>query len=468
MRVAAITHREARDYLLCTFQRHPKCGMEIVCFPALKKVDRSDYHGAKVIPLREMEGVDAVLIAFTTPERVKTALDLLHDVPDAGRIKYYLLTPDAILSQADFLSDDMTDDKAFRELHYRNGKLFLDIDPSEFVNNSSESMRAKIQQLWAENESLRTENDRLLEQMDAYFDGSITSSPASALPDSFRNTSRTPVERVRVVVVSDVRVTAYGLHNKVDPGCSAMPIAAIASGYDHIDCALVGVTGTDIYGKLLHDTASALPIDTSRFCAMRHKLTGRLKIFLDKNGDRFFESENYAPGCNDAHMFCEGDVCKIAMADYVMVSGDSWELRQLLDLKKEAPFKMCVDWHTYNDLKYIENVIPQTDCSFFSAERRDVDEMLKQMNQWSKEYPALLIMTMAEHGSVAYRNGIEYRAEAVPADQVVDTAGCGDSYRAGFLFSYVRDGDIEAAMREGHRLAAKCASHFGLFEFESH
>ena len=48
-------------------------------------------------------------------------------------------------------------------------------------------------------------------------------------------------------------------------------------------------------------------------------------------------------------------------------------------------------------------------------------------------------------------------------NNVIDTTGCGDSYHAGFLCSYLRDRDIINAMNEGSRVASKTLSHIGGF-----
>lgn len=75
-------------------------------------------------------------------------------------------------------------------------------------------------------------------------------------------------------------------------------------------------------------------------------------------------------------------------------------------------------------------------------------------------------MTMAERGSVAYKDGIEYSAAAISVDRVVDTAGCGDSYFTAFMCSFAKDENITTAMEAGHRMAAKCLSHHGAIEHE--
>lgn len=60
-----------------------------------------------------------------------------------------------------------------------------------------------------------------------------------------------------MVALSGIYAAVYELTGEVTPSCPAMTAAAIASSFDYIDCAIVGITGTDLFGKLLHDTALA-------------------------------------------------------------------------------------------------------------------------------------------------------------------------------------------------------------------
>lgn len=46
---------------------------------------------------------------------------------------------------------------------------------------------------------------------------------------------------------------------------------------------------------------------------------------------------------------------------------------------------------------------------------------------------------------------------------VVDTTGCGDSYHAGFVCSYLIEHDIEKAMLIGSEIAAETLGKYGGF-----
>ena len=111
------------------------------------------------------------------------------------------------------------------------------------------------------------------------------------------------------------------------------------------------------------------------------------------------------------------------------------------------------------DFKKIEPIVPYIDFFFISGEK----SILLQFQKWSERYDNIFNITLAENGSVTYYMGKEYRVDAVPVNNVIDTTGCGDSYHAGFLCSYLRDCDIINAMNEGSRVASKTLSHIGGF-----
>ncbi len=74
--------------------------------------------------------------------------------------------------------------------------------------------------------------------------------------------------------------------------------------------------------------------------------------------------------------------------------------------------------------------------------------------------PGLVVMTMGEHGSIAYDGEKVYRGEAMPVE-VVDTLGAGDSYIAAFLCSRLEGMNIQDSMKEGHRAATEICKRLG-------
>lgn len=57
--------------------------------------------------------------------------------------------------------------------------------------------------------------------------------------------------------------------------------------------------------------------------------------------------------------------------------------------------------------------------------------------------------------ALTYFNGQEYRVQAVKVESIIDTTGCGDSYHAGFVCSYMLENDIKKARMSDLKLQQK-------------
>lgn len=75
----------------------------------------------------------------------------------------------------------------------------------------------------------------------------------------------------------------------------------------------------------------------------------------------------------------------------------------------------------------------------------------------------MIILTLGPKGSLAYYQGKKYKQKAFWLKDVVDTTGCGDAFRAGFVTYYLRKKNIPAALEHAARLAADAATSFGGF-----
>lgn len=73
----------------------------------------------------------------------------------------------------------------------------------------------------------------------------------------------------------------------------------------------------------------------------------------------------------------------------------------------------------------------------------------------------MFVATLAEYGSVAYKNGEEYSCKAVKVEKIVDTTGCGDSYQGAFIVDYLINKDVISAMKAGSEAAAVTLSFEG-------
>ncbi|MFH1426440.1 MAG: PfkB family carbohydrate kinase [Candidatus Kerfeldbacteria bacterium] len=75
----------------------------------------------------------------------------------------------------------------------------------------------------------------------------------------------------------------------------------------------------------------------------------------------------------------------------------------------------------------------------------------------------ILVLTLGPKGSICYHNGETYKQKAFWIKNIVDTTGCGDAFRAGFVTNYMRNKNISEALETAAQLAADAATHFGAF-----
>ncbi|MBP3741904.1 MAG: hypothetical protein J6J00_02855 [Treponema sp.] len=96
-------------------------------------------------------------------------------------------------------------------------------------------------------------------------------------------------------------------------------------------------------------------------------------------------------------------------------------------------------------------------CRTFGLNYPAAEEELKsEISKKSAEYKNIFVITRGKDSTFAARKGelFECPTEIVKA---VNTTACGDSFNAGFIYEYVRSGDMIAALKKGTWCAARNA-----------
>ena len=264
---------------------------------------------------------------------------------------------------------------------------------------------------------------------------------------------------MNIIAMTCMCVDVFDDTGEIRPGGEALNFAAIASKYNHISVDLLGAIGDDDYGKAILKSIENKPINKEFIHIISGSATANHRIYLSEKGDRYFKDDSWNGGIHDTYLLSDSDKNRIASADIIFITFDSPNFDDVLELRKSCRFQLAVDFNVLRDFKKIEPIVPYIDFFFISGEK----SILLQFQKWSERYDNIFNITLAENGSVTYYMGKEYRVDAVPVNNVIDTTGCGDSYHAGFLCSYLRDCDIINAMNEGSRVASKTLSHIGGF-----
>ena len=238
-----------------------------------------------------------------------------------------------------------------------------------------------------------------------------------------------------------------------------MNFAAHASLFKDIDVTLLGVVGKDKYAEAIMDSISRLDIDKSYIRIDERYQTANNMTYLTAKGDRYYKDDSWNGKILDNIILNDDEIRILSESDVVFVHFWASCFSQVVELKKTSGFKLAVDFDVYRDLADMERLSPYIDFFMISGS----EELLPKFRELSYKYDCLFNISLAERGSVTYFKGQEFRVQAVKVDNVIDTTGCGDSYHAGFVCSYMLEKDIEKAMNLGSEIAAKTLKHYGGF-----
>ena len=263
----------------------------------------------------------------------------------------------------------------------------------------------------------------------------------------------------RILCMPTLCADIFEHSGEILPGGEALNFACIACRYDHMDVHLLGPVGEDEPGRHILQVIDQRRINGENVHVIPGGATATHRISIDEHGDRYFKPGAWNGGVLDIYRLAESDVAAMNAADVVFCTWYSLNFREALEARKQGGFKLAVDFDIERDFAKVEQYLPFIDFFMISGD----DSVLPVARAWSEKYDGLFNVTLAERGSVTYHHGQEYRVSAVPVKEVIDTTGCGDSYHAGFMCSYVKDGDILAAMREGSKVASQTLAHVGGF-----
>lgn len=263
----------------------------------------------------------------------------------------------------------------------------------------------------------------------------------------------------RILCMPTLCADIFEHSGEILPGGEALNFACIACQYDHVDVALLGAIGEDEPGRHIQQVIAQRPIDGKNVHVISGGMTATHRISIDEHGDRHFKPGAWNGGVLNTYRLTESDYAALDAADIVFCTWFSPNFREVLEARKAGTFQLAVDFDIERSFAKMEEVLPWVDYFMISGD----DRVLPIAKAWSEKYDGLFNVTLAARGSVTYHRGEEYRVSAVPVSEVIDTTGCGDSYHAGFVCSYAKDGNILAAMQEGSRTASETLGHVGGF-----
>ena len=77
----------------------------------------------------------------------------------------------------------------------------------------------------------------------------------------------------------------------------------------------------------------------------------------------------------------------------------------------------------------------------------------------SKKHNTIFIVTRGDKATYAAQKGKVFEADTEKNLKIVNTTACGDAFAAGFLYEYLKSGDVQAALKKGTWCAARNAEN---------
>jgi fructoselysine 6-kinase len=248
-------------------------------------------------------------------------------------------------------------------------------------------------------------------------------------------------------------VDVFPEQNCIFAGGNALNVAVSCAKTKQIDVFLMGNIGTDTYGDKIVEIAEKHNLNREHLYRINGE-TASNKIHIAADGERDFVPNAWNEGVLRNFKISPKDKAFIKTMNAVATTVLDKPLADLLAIRAESDFILAVDFMDDKQCEFSENwreYLPNIDLFFISGTSKTVS-ILKQ---WSLEFPAVVfVATLGENGSVAFHNGAEYACEAIKAEKIVDTTGCGDSYQGAFIVDYLHNRDVESAMKAGARSAA--------------
>lgn len=233
---------------------------------------------------------------------------------------------------------------------------------------------------------------------------------------------------------------------------------------------IVAAVGDDESGKEYVTALTREHIDGSRMSIL-HGKTSVIKINISAGGERQYG--DWDPGVMVHYHLAKNDFAFIKKQDAALLTVYG-PTRHLLDelvtfslINKKKTSLVAVDFGDLvqfeKSLAVVESAIDGIDMAFFGLDKDNDERLINDVQQLAASARKLCIVTLGQHGSVAF-DGEKICMQAPQTVSVVtDTTGAGDACIAGFLVAYLKTHDIQKSLQQGTILASRAIQHLGAY-----
>jgi len=262
---------------------------------------------------------------------------------------------------------------------------------------------------------------------------------------------------MKLLAVGDNCIDDYTELGRRFPGGNALNVAVYSNRIPGIRGSYIGVVGDDEGGSFILSQMRAGGLSTRRVIRL-HGSTAVTKILV-RDGERVFA--DYQEGVQSGATLPSRYVPSLRRHELVHFTVWGFGREHIRELARGRGPVLSCDFSNQLDHKAL-SAMPHLDYSFFSGKELivkglDPEVRIKKLKE---NTPGIVVMTLGEHGSLAFDGRKVYRGIAKPVE-VVDTLGAGDSYIAAFLCARLSGESIPNAIEAGHTAARETCTRLG-------
>ena len=239
----------------------------------------------------------------------------------------------------------------------------------------------------------------------------------------------------------------YTTGNVVDTGVNLKKLGAEVS--------IISTTGSDENGKWMIESLRSEGLDISHLKVAEGPTA---VTYMDMIGNDRVHGD-YVEGVLADMVFDEEDIRFACTHD--LVHSALWGMAEKALPKIAASgTPVAFDYADRLDHPLVEETLPYVSYGFYSYHHgRDafIDEFLKDKVDRGMK---IAVATFGEEGSLAYDKDGFHKGKIVPAKEVVNTVGAGDSFIAGFLYGILSGWSVEECLQKGAEVASAVVQVF--------
>lgn len=253
------------------------------------------------------------------------------------------------------------------------------------------------------------------------------------------------MKHARLIAIGDNVCDKYLSRGKMYPGGQCVNTCAYAKLND-TQTAYLGKFGSDAVAEYNKKTLDALGIDYSH-CRSFEGENGFALVTLQGSDRVFLGSNKGGVAKENPYLFTQEDLKYIKGFQVIYTNLNSY-IEEDLPLLASTGVPIAYDFSVRWTDEYFERVCPYIQIALLSCAHLTAEKREEEMRKAAALGVPIVLGTIGEDGSYALYNGKFIYADAVHANDVIDTMGAGDSYFAAFL-CHLLSASVTGALLEG-------------------